>query len=559
MSSQLNTLTQVFRQTHKLSTNGATPNKGWDAPDFPFRSHIQGHFLSAWAQCYAQLKDAACSDRAKSFVVELLKCQNNNGAAGFAAGYLSGFPESEFTKLEQGALTSGNVPYYAIHKTLAGLLDVYRWIGDQNAKTVLLAFAGWVDQRTSKLSVDQMQKILGTEFGGMNEVMADIYHQTGDKRWLTVAQRFDHAAIFNPLAANQDQLNGIHANTQVPKWIGAVREYKATGTTRYADIARNAWDITVKAHTYAIGANSQAEHFRAPNAIASFLTKDTAEGCNTYNMLKLTREMFEMDPSNTKYFDFYEQALINHMLGQQDPSQAHGHITYFTPLNAGGKRGVGPAWGGGTWSTDYDTHWCCQGTGLETNTKMQDSIYFKDESTLYVNLFIPSTLNWKSKSASIRQSTSFPASDTTTLTVTGSGTWEMKIRVPSWTKGASIAINGATQAITANPGSYAAISRTWKSGDTVTVKLPMSLRVISANDNNSIGALAYGPSILSGNYGSVALSANPKLDLGSVQRVGTAGLSFKATADGNAVNIGPFYDAQGFNYAVYWATSGSLP
>ncbi|OSS53278.1 hypothetical protein B5807_02291 [Epicoccum nigrum] len=558
-SVDVNRLLYVFRQTHKLSTNGATPNKGWDAPDFPFRSHIQGHFLSAWSQCYAQLKDTACSDRAKSFVAELLKCQNNNAAAGFAAGYISGFPESEFTKLEQGALTSGNVPYYAIHKTLAGLLDVYRWIGDQNAKTVLLAFAGWVDQRTGKLSADQMQKVLRTEFGGMNEVMADIYHQTGDERWLTVAQRFDHAAIFDPLAANQDQLNGIHANTQVPKWIGAIREYKATGTTRYADIARNAWDITVKAHTYAIGANSQAEHFRGPNAIASFLTNDTAEGCNTYNMLKLTREMFEMDPSNTKYFDYYEQALINHMLGQQDPSQAHGHITYFTPLNAGGKRGVGPAWGGGTWSTDYDSHWCCQGTGLETNTKMQDSIYYKDETTLYVNLFIPSTVNWKSKSVSVRQSTNFPASDTTALTVTGSGTWEMKIRVPSWTKGASIAINGATQAIAANPGSYAAIQRTWKSGDTVTVKLPMSLRVISANDNQSIGALAFGPSVLSGNYGSTVLAANPKLDLKSLHRIGSTGLSFEATADGKAVNIGPFYDAQGFNYAVYWAINGSIP
>ena len=189
---------------------------------------------------------------------------------------------------------------------------------------------------------------------------------------------------------------------------------------------------------------------------------------------------------------------------------------------------------------------------------MQDSIYFKDDSALYVNLFIPSTLNWKSKSVSVRQSTSFPASDTTTLTVTGSGTWQMKIRIPSWTKGASIAINGATQAITANPGSYAAISRTWKSGDTVTVKLPMSLRVIAANDNKNVGALAYGPSILSGNYGSTALSANPKLDLGSVQRVGTTGLSFKATADGKAVNLGPFSDAQGFEYAVYWSLSGSL-
>jgi DUF1680 family protein len=558
-SIDLNRLLYVFRSNHKLSTNGATPNGGWDAPNFPFRSHVQGHFLTAWSQCYAQLNDNTCRDRATSFVAELLKCQNNNAAAGFGAGYVSGFPESEFTKLESGTLSNGNVPYYAIHKTLAGLLDVYRWIGDQNAKTVLLAFAGWVDQRTRKLTTDQMQKIMQTEFGGMNEVMADIYHQTGDKKWLTVAQRFDHAAVFNPLASNQDQLSGLHANTQVPKWIGAAREYKATGTTRYADIARNAWAFTVNAHTYAIGANSQAEHFRAPNAIAAYLTKDTAEGCNTYNMLKLTRELFAMDPTNTKYFDFYEQALINHMLGQQDPHQAHGHITYFTSLNAGGQRGVGPAWGGGTWSTDYDTHWCCQGTGLETNTKMQDSIYFYDNSNLYINLFIPSALNWKAKSVSVRQSTTFPAGDTSTLTVTGSGDWAMKIRIPAWTKGASIAVNGVTQSITANPGSYATLSRTWKSGDTVTIKLPMSLRVIPANDNKSIGALAYGPSILSGNYGSSTLSANPKLDLGSVKRVGTSGLSFTGTANGKSVNIGPFYDAQGFNYVVYWATSGSLP
>lgn len=554
-----NRLLYVFRSNHKLSTNGATANKGWDAPDFPFRSHMQGHFLTAWAQCYAQLGDTACKDRATSFVAELLKCQNNNAAAGFGTGYLSGFPESEFTKLESGTLTNGNVPYYAIHKTLAGLLDVYRWIGDQNAKTVLLAFAGWVDTRTSKLTTDQMQKVMQTEFGGMNEVMADIYHQTGDKKWLTVAQRFDHAAVFNPLASNQDQLNGLHANTQVPKWIGAAREYKATGTKRYADIARNAWNIAVNAHSYAIGGNSQAEHFHAPNAIASYLNADTAEGCNTYNMLKLTRELFAMDPSSTTYFDFYERALINHLLGQQNPSTDHGHITYFTSLNPGGKRGLGPAWGGGTWSTDYDSHWCCQGTGLETNTKMQDSIYFYDSDSLYVNLFTPSKLNWKARDVTITQSTTFPASDSTTLTVNGGGNWAMKIRIPAWTSGATVAVNGATQSISTTPGTYATLSRTWASGDTVTIKLPMSLRVIPANDNKSVAALAFGPSILCGNYGSSTLSANPKLDLGSVKRSGTSGLSFTGTADGKSVNIGPFYDAQGFNYAVYWAVSGSLP
>lgn len=173
--------------------------------------------------------------------------------------------------------------------------------------------------------------------------MANVYQLTGDKRWLTVAQRFDHTAVLDPLASNQDRLNGLHANTQVPKWIGAAREYKATGTTRYLDIARNAWGFTVNAHTYAIGGDSQAEHFRPPNAVAQYLTTDTAEHCNTYNMLKLTRDLWTMDPTNIKYFDFYDRALMNHLLGAQNPADSHGHITYFTPLKPGGRRGVGPA------------------------------------------------------------------------------------------------------------------------------------------------------------------------------------------------------------------------
>lgn len=199
--------------------------------------------------------------------------------------------------------------------------------------------------------------MMGTEFGGMNDVMTEIYYWTGDSRYLAAAQRFDHAVVFDPLALNQDKLNGLHANTQVPKWIGAAREYKQTGNTKYLDIARNAWNFTVGAHTYAIGGNSQSEHFRAPNAIAGFLNQDTAEACNSYNMLKLTRELWTIDPA-ASYFDFHERAVLNHLLGQQDPSSSHGHITYFTPLNAGGKRGVGPAWGGGTWSTDCESAWC---------------------------------------------------------------------------------------------------------------------------------------------------------------------------------------------------------
>jgi DUF1680 family protein len=542
-----------FRSNHRLSTNGAAALGGWEAPNFPFRTHSQGHFLTAWAQAWAVLGDTACRDRANYMVAELAKCQANNGAAGFTTGYLSGFPESDFDAMEAGSPKS--VSYYSLHKTLAGLLDVWRLLGSTQARDVLLRFAGWVDWRTGRLSYSQMQRVLGTEFGGMNAVLTDLYQQTGDGRWLTTAQRFDHAAVFDPLAANQDQLNGLHANTQVPKWIGAAREYKATGTTRYRDIAANAWNITVAAHTYVIGGNSQAEHFRAPNAIAAYLNTDTAEACNTYNMLKLTRELWLLDPNRAAYFDFYERALLNHLIGQQNPADGHGHICYFTGLNPGHRRGnTGPAWGGGNWSTDYTTFWCCQGTGVETNTKLADSIYFRDGTTLTVNLYTPSVLTWSERGITVSQSTSYPASDTTTLTVTGSasGAWTMRFRIPAWTTGATIAVNGTTENVTTTPGTYASLTRSWTSGDTVTLRLPMRVIASPANDNPNVVAVTYGPAVLAGNYGNTALSALPSLDVASITRTSTSALAFTAKANGATINLGPFHDAHGYNYTVYW-------
>ncbi|MEV6970891.1 beta-L-arabinofuranosidase domain-containing protein [Hamadaea sp. NPDC051192] len=545
-----------FRANHKLSTNGAAATGGWDAPTFPFRTHVQGHFLTAWAQAYAVLGDTTCRDKAAYLVAELAKCQANNGTAGFAAGYLSGFPESDFTALEAGTLSNGNVPYYVIHKTLAGLLDVWRCLGSTQARAVLLALAGWVDTRTARLSSAQMQSVLNTEFGGMNEVLTDLYQQTGDGRWLTAAQRFDHAAVFTPLAANTDQLNGLHANTQVPKWIGAAREYKATGTTRYRDIAVNAWAMTVTAHSYVIGGNSQAEHFRPANAIAAYLNQDTCEHCNSYNMLKLTRELWQLYPDQAAYFDFFERVLLNHVVGAQNPADSHGHVTYFTPLNPGGRRGVGPAWGGGTWSTDYTTFWCCQGTGVEVNTKLMDSIYFYNGTTLTVNLFVPSVLTWSQRGITVTQTTTYPVGDTTTLTVSGSvsGSWSLRVRIPAWASGATVSVNGTVQNIAVTPGAYATITRSWTSGDTVSVRLPMQLAVRPANDNAGVVALTYGPSVLAGNYGSTTLSALPALTTASVTRTSTSSLAFTATANGATVNLGPFSDAQGFNYTVYWST-----
>ncbi|WP_214109549.1 beta-L-arabinofuranosidase domain-containing protein [Acrocarpospora catenulata] len=554
----VNRLLYNFRANHRLSTNGAAATGGWDAPTFPFRTHMQGHFLTAWAQVWAVTGDTNCRDKANLMVAELAKCQANNAAAGFNAGYLSGFPESDFTALEARTLSNGNVPYYCIHKTMAGLLDVWRIIGSTQARDVLLALAGWVDWRTARLTATQMQNMLGTEFGGMNAVLTDLYQQTGDARWLTAAQRFDHAAVFNPLASNQDQLNGLHANTQVPKWIGAAREYKATGTTRYRDIATNAWNLTVNAHTYVIGGNSQAEHFRAPNAIAGYLNTDACEACNTYNMLKLTRELWLLAPTRVDYVDFYERALLNHLIGQQNPADAHGHVTYFTPLNPGGRRGVGPAWGGGTWSTDYNSFWCCQGTGVETNTKLMDSIYFFNGTTLFVNLFAPSTLNWSQRGITVTQTTSFPVSDTTSLQVTGnvSGSWSMRIRIPAWTSGATVSVNGVQQSIDTTPGAYAVLTRSWTSGDTVTVRLPMRVVMKSANDNPNVQAVTYGPVVLSGNYGNTALSALPALNTASVTRTSSSALTFTATANSATVNLIPFYDAHGHNYTVYWNAGG---
>ncbi|MFD9319381.1 beta-L-arabinofuranosidase domain-containing protein [Streptomyces sp. NPDC060053] len=554
-------LLYTFRANHRLSTAGAAADGGWDAPDFPFRSHVQGHFLTAWAQLYAVTGDTVARAKAVYMVAELAKCQANDSAAGFATGYLSGYPESDFTALEQGTLSNGNVPYYTIHKTLAGLLDVWRLIGSTQARDVLLALAGWVDTRTGRLTGQQMQAMLGVEFGGMNDVLCDLYQQTGDTRWLTAAQRFDHAAVFDPLAANLDQLGGLHANTQVPKWIGALREYKATGTTRYRDIATNAWNIAVGTHTYAIGGNSQAEHFRAPKAIAAYLKQDTCESCNTYNMLKLTRDLYALTPDRAALFDFYEQAWLNQMIGQQNPADAHGHVTYFTPLNPGGRRGVGPAWGGGTWSTDYGTFWCCQGTGLEMHTRLMDSIYFRNDTTLTVNLFVPSVLTWSQRGITVTQTTSYPTSDTTTLTVTGSaaGSWAMRIRIPGWTTGATTSVNGVAQNIATTPGSYATLTRTWASGDTVTVRLPMRVVLRPAPDNANTTAVTYGPVVLAGHYGDSALSTLPLLDTATITRTSSTALAFTATANGSAVGLGPFHDAHGFNYTVYWNTGGIAP
>jgi uncharacterized protein len=551
------------RMLHTFRTNvglasSAQPVGGWEAPGVELRGHTMGHLLSALAQAYAITGDSVYKTKGDYLVNVLAACQAASPARSYHVGYLSAYPETFFDRLESGQGVWA--PWYTLHKIMAGLLDQFQLAGNSQALTVLSAKAGWVDWRTGRLSYAQMQSVLNNEFGGMNAVLTDLYQQTGDARWLTAAQRFDHAAAVDPLAANSDQLDGLHANTQVPKWIGAVREYKATGTTRYRDIAINAWTFTVNAHSYVIGGNSVRELFKAANAIAGFLTDDTCESCNTYNMLKLTRELFTLYPERADLFDYYERALLNQMIGQQNPADGHGHVCYFTPLNPGGRRGVVPLNPG--YSTDYNSFWCCQGTGLEMQTKLADSIYFHADTALIVNLFTPSVLNWTQRGITVTQTTSYPASDTTALRVSGnvSGSWPMRIRIPSWATGATISVNGVAQNVATSPGSYATVVRTWSSGDTVTVRLPMQAVLRAANDNPSVAAITYGPVVLAGNYGNTALSAPPSLTASSITRTSAGALTFTATANGSTVNLIPFYDAHGINYNVYWNTNGgSIP
>jgi DUF1680 family protein len=529
----------TFRLNVGLSSS-ATACGGWESPTTELRGHSTGHLLSALAQAYASSGNTAFKTKGDAIVTVLAQCQSRAATAGYNTGYLSAFPESFIDRVE--ARQSVWAPYYTLHKIMAGLLDMHLLAGNTQALTVLTGMASWVKFRNDRLTQTQRQNMLDTEFGGMNEVLTNLYQLTGDANHLAAAQQFDHAEIFDPLASNVDSLNNYHANTQIPKIVGAIREYHATGTTRYRDIAVNFWDIVTKHHTYAIGGNSNGEYFKAPDRIASELSDSTAECCNVYNMLKLTRQLFLTNPSRADYMDYYEKAVYNQTLASQDPNSTHGFQCYYVPLRAGGIK---------TYSNDYNSFVCCHGTGMESNTKYGDSIYFHDGgSTLYVNLFIPSVLTWSARGVTIRQDTTFPDAGATKLTITGSGTFTVKVRIPAWATGAALKVNGVAQAAP-QPGTYATINRTWASGDVVDLTLPMALTREATNDNSTVQAVNVGPIVLGGLFGTSNLSALPVLDPATLTATSTP-LQYTA----NGVTLQPFYKVHGQRYSVYWSVTG---
>ena len=551
-------LLHTFRRTVGLPST-AQPCSGWEGPDVELRGHSTGHLLSGLALTYANTGDTALRDKGRRLTAALAECQAASPAAGFGQGYLSAFPESFFDRLEAG--TGVWAPYYTLHKIMAGLVDQYRLAGNQQALDVVLRKAAWVDRRTANLSYERMQRVLDTEFGGMNDVLADLHAITGDARWLTVAERFVHARVFDPLARGEDRLAGLHANTQIPKMVGALRMWEEGLADRYRTIGENFWRIVVGHHTYVIGGNSNGESFHEPDVIAGQLSDSTCENCNSYNMLKLTRLLHLHAPDRTDLLDHYERTLFNQMLGEQDPGSAHGFNIYYTGLAPGSaKRQPSFMSPEDEYSTDYTNFSCDHGTGMETHAKFADTIYTHDEQRLLVNLFIPSEVNWKAQGITWRQSTRLPDEDTTTLTVTaGRARHALVVRIPAWAEDARVRINGTALPGRPAPGTWFTLDRDWTEGDRVDVTLPLRTTVEATPDDPEVRAVLHGPVVLAGTYGDRADPWMPRLDLASVRQESADPLRFTADADGERVTLLPIARVHHQHYSVYWRTGEPAP
>ena len=476
--------------------SSAQPLGGWEKPDCEVRGHSVGHYLSACAMMYASTGDPELKLRSDYMVAEFAKCQAAMPSQGYNPGYLAAFPESFFDRVERSQPVWA--PYYTLHKIMAGLLDTYHYCDNPQALEVLTRMADWLKFRVDRLSTEQLQRALENEHGGINEVLANLYAVTGNPDHLKLAQAFNHERVFGPLAAGRDELDGLHANTQIPKITGAARQYELTGDPRMHDIAEFFWQRVALHRSYVIGGDSDREHFFPVTQFGKHLSPETAETCNTYNMLKLTRHLFSWEPSAC-FMDFYERGLYNQILGSQDPDT--GMVTYFVPLQAGRFK---------TYSTPLDSFWCCLGTGMENHAKYADTIYSHGSNTLFVNLFIPSRVQWVENGMSIEQLTDFPEKEMSVLKFDCAQPTEMtlQIRYPAWAEGMTVRVNGRKQTVNANPGSYVTVQRTWRRGDKVEFRLPMRLRIERLPGDPSQVAFLYGPIVLAGERGTEALPPN---------------------------------------------------
>jgi DUF1680 family protein len=556
-------LLHSFRVTSGLAST-ATPYGGWEKPDCELRGHFNGgHYLSAVALAYAGSGNDVLRRSGDTVVAELARCQKANGN-----GYLSAFPEAEFETLAQGGKVWA--PFYTLHKIMAGLLDMYLHTGNEQALATAEGIGGWVLAYFQSIGEDRRQFMLRTEYGGMNEVLANLYGITGKQRYLDAARLFEQHIFLDPLAMHRDELRGLHANTHVPKVIGAARMYELTGDSRYRDIAEYFLDEVLAERSYVIGNTSVGELWRTDAGdLKGSLQYHDAECCVAYNLMKLERHAFSWT-GDARWMDAYERQLWNCRLGTQN---AQGLKQYFFPLAAGYWRHYNSA---------EESFWCCTGTGAEEFAKFNYTIYFHDHQDVWVNQFIASELDWKETGFALRQQTSFPTEQGTTLHITAVTPQRRSIhlRIPGWiADGGSVRINGRELEAFAQPGSYLTLTREWRTGDKVELLLPMQLRTEQLPGDPNMRAALYGPLVLAADLGPGPTSGPLKIggyetgpkpaELGAgllapqaptaeptewIQTVSAKDLEFHSSAAAGSLPIKPMYRIQDQKYAVYWQT-----
>jgi DUF1680 family protein len=561
----------------KKESYGNWENTGLDG-------HIGGHYISALSNMYASTGNGEVLQRLNYMLDWLEKCQDANGD-----GYIGGVPGGKAMwkdiaagKINAGSFSLNNkwVPLYNIHKLYAGLIDAYVLTGNQKAKSILLKYADWAYRLTAKLSDEQIQDMLRSEHGGMNEAFADVAAISGDKKYMTLARRFSHRAVLDPLLKEEDKLTGMHANTQIPKVIGFMRVAELSGDQEWARAADFFWNTVVKNRTVSIGGNSVREHFNPVDNFSEVMeSREGPETCNSYNMLKLTKHLFLSDPE-AAYMDYYERTVYNHILSSQHPN---GGFVYFTPMRPGQYR---------VYSQPQESFWCCVGSGLENHGKYGEMIYAHADNDLFVNLFMASSLNWKEKGLKLVQQTAFPQWETSTLelTLAKPQTFAMHFRYPSWVENGKmkISINGKEQTFTRNSTSYVRIDRKWKSGDKIQITLPMHTSAEFLPDHSKYVSFVHGPVVLAAATGQNDLqglraddsrmghiAAGPLMSLddaplvvGREDELATGIVpengSMKAYTASNLIyqkeyknlKLVPFYTLYDTRYVIYWPYTG---
>lgn len=549
------------RLLHRFYSNAGLKPKadvygGWESDGLS--GHTLGHYLSACAMMYASTGDIRFKERTNYIVSELAICQQAR-----KTGYVGAIPkeDSVFWKLQHGIIKSSGFdlngswsPWYTVHKIMAGLTDAYLLTDNAQALTVVTKMADWTGVILKDLNEDQLEQMRKCEYGGMNDILVHLYELTGTKAYLDLSYKFHDKFILEQLSHRVDALQGKHSNTNVPKAIGCARRYEHTGAESDKVIASFFWDTIVKHYTYAIGGNSNYEYLGEPDKLSDKLSDNTCETCNTYNMLKLTRYLFSWKPA-AEYADYYERALYNHILASQNPQT--GMMCYFVPLRMGTKK---------EFSDPFNTFTCCVGSGMENHSKYTESIYLEGkDGSLYVNLFIPSELNWRSNNITIRQETKFPESNQVSFSVKASAPKNMKLRIrqPKWSAPAVITINNQPGSAKQDEAGYWVINRTWGVDDKVQVTFSMDLHTESMPDNANRIALLYGPVVMAGQLGNtmpdpifgttVLLTDNHQVK-DWIKPVANEPLSFQtnSVARPNDVKLIPFYKTYDQYFNVYW-------